>query len=205
MSQFDDKLRISTGIVYGFATHPALRKRYMEHLREHGDRESAACYVGVPLTTVDRWRREHAEFAQEEDTALAAFKMVIEDEIRRRAIEGVEEPRFSATGKVIGKVRRFSDTLLLAFARRHIPEYREVRQVAISGDVKVNHEHTLNVEELSPSQREALRTLMGEANEDLVVPKISLEPVRPAIEAKDAEVRDVEASPVADEEAEGEE
>lgn len=196
--------KISTGIVYGFATHPALRKAYLAHLREHGDRELAAGFVGVQLSTVDRWRREHPDFLQEEDSTISAFKTTIEDEIRRRAIEGVDEPRF-ANGALVGTVRKYSDTLLLALARRHIPEYREVRQLDVTGDVKVRHEHTVDISALSPAQREALRVLMGEANEDLAVPKISLEPVRPEIEATDAEVRELSEPSEPDEPTEGDE
>ncbi len=180
---FRENDRVTTGVIYGFAAHPQLRRRYLSHLRKYGDRVCAANYVGMTTRQIDRWRREHPDFAVEEAQAEQDLRDAIEDEIKRRAIEGVVEQRFGPNGAVIS-LRRFSDTLLLALAKRHIPEYREQRSVAVTADVNVTHDHKVDVSLLSPAQREALRVLLGQANEDLSVPKISLEPV-----VKDAEAR----------------
>lgn len=179
-----DRDAVTTGVIYGFAAHPQLRRRYLDHLRKYGDRVCAANYVGMTTRQIDRWRREHPDFAVEEDQACQKLKDDIEDEIKRRAIEGVVEQRFGPNGAVI-TLRRYSDQLLLALAKRHIPEYRESRTVAVSGEVSVNHDHKVDVNLLSPAQREALRVLLGQANEDLEVPRITLDPVP----ARDAEAR----------------
>jgi hypothetical protein len=62
---------------------------------------------------------------------------VIRDEIRRRAIEGVEEPVFGSLGQnmgsgEIGSKRVYSDRLLEMMAKAHLPEYQD----------SVRHEHT---------------------------------------------------------------
>lgn len=58
------------------------------------------------------------EFARGESEAMGVAKDMIEDEIKRRAIEGVEEPVYQG-GKLVGHVRHYSDTLLLRLAERY--------------------------------------------------------------------------------------
>jgi hypothetical protein len=55
---------------------------------------------------------------------------VVRDEVKRRAIDGVEEPVYHQ-GKVVGYVTKYSDRLLEMMARAHAPEYRE--RVEVSG------------------------------------------------------------------------
>jgi len=56
--------------------------------------------------------------------AFQIYQDVIQQAIHDRAIEGWEEPVYYK-GEEIGKIRRYSDRLLLAQAKRHIPEYRD--------------------------------------------------------------------------------
>jgi hypothetical protein len=57
----------------------------------------------------------------------------IRDEIRRRAIEGVDEPVFYK-GDVVGHVRKYDSGLLQMMAKAHLPEYRE--KLEVTGDVQ---------------------------------------------------------------------
>lgn len=54
----------------------------------------------------------------------------IREEIRRRAIDGVEEPVFH-NGDVVGSVTKYSDRMLAMMAKANLPEYRDETDVNI--------------------------------------------------------------------------
>ncbi len=58
--------------------------------------------------------------------------MNIEAEIHRRAIEGWDEPIASA-GKRLGVMRKYSDVLLIFYAKKRMPEYREKQSMELTG------------------------------------------------------------------------
>ncbi len=71
------------------------------------------------------WRKEDQEFANEWDAAEALGTDLLEDEARRRAAQGVDEPVFWK-GEVKGFVRKYSDVLLIFMLKARRPEkYRE--------------------------------------------------------------------------------
>lgn len=152
---------------------------FLNFYREFGMMYKAAEAAGVCGPTVYKHLKDDAEFAAEFEEAKGVFRDKIEQEITRRAMEGVEE--YVTTGKglvyvesttefeevvltnpktgeqsierrpkmVPLKQRRFSDPLLMFHAKRHIPEYREKQQLDIN--------HTGGVllvpaEQLSPDQ-----------------------------------------------------
>ena len=102
-----------------------------------GDVSAAATTAGVSKARVDEIRKLDAEFSAEWETAQRIWSDKLEEEARRRAVEGVREPLVS-DGKIIRDddgqpivIRRYSDELLLAFLRTHRPEkfvdYRVVK------------------------------------------------------------------------------
>ncbi len=168
-----------TGVYYGFSQFPELRKAYLRHLRAFGNRTSAACSVGMTLSQVNNWRDNNEDFRLEEEQAIESFKGEIEEAIKKRAIEGWDEPRFGQNG-IQGTVRRYSDQLLLAYARRHIPEYRQGDATTTQATVTVDHKHSVEVKALTAEQRSALRLLLGTTDEDeprpVSMPRITAEP-----------------------------
>jgi hypothetical protein len=74
-----------------------------------------------------RLHRESDEaFAAAELQANEDHKDLIEAEIKRRAMDGIVKPFFYQGERVDdGKIREFSDVLLLAYAKRHIAAYRD--------------------------------------------------------------------------------
>lgn len=101
------------------------RKRaFLEHLATYGIAVEAAraaspgCPSGAMATFKDARRRD-PEFAAAWEEAAEQARGVIEAEIRRRAIEGWEEPGRN------GPVRKYSDRLLELMARARLPEYRD--------------------------------------------------------------------------------
>ncbi len=82
--------------------------------------------------TVYEWREQDPDFAANWDAALEAGTDILEDEARRRAVEGVEEPVFYQ-GKPVGQVRKYSDVLLIFLLKGRRPEKFKDR-VAHGGD-----------------------------------------------------------------------
>ena len=145
-----------------FDTHA--KDTFVENLRITGEPAAAAEACGFSLTTVQNHGRRDEEFARAVFEALQSYRATIASEIHRRAIEGVDEPVYQG-GKLVGKKRRYSDALLLAHAKRHMPdEY---------GDKKtITHEHTqaLDVKHLSPEKRELLRKLLETPKDENEMP-----------------------------------
>lgn len=142
------------------ARYPELRKAFLKHYARYGSISAAATYCRISTSTATMYRDRNPEFAQAMEDALDEHRAKIERAIYERGVEGVDEPRFGASGQ-IGTVKRYSDQLLLAYAKRHIPEYREGDtsrvDVSVSGEVA----HRVEVKQLGADQRKALRVLLG--------------------------------------------
>ena len=94
---------------------------------------SAACaQVNVGRTTVYRWRKEDAAFAEAWDQLDEQITDQLEREAYRRAVEGTEEPIFHR-GQQVGSVKKYSDRMLEMLLRARKPEkYRD--RVSIEDD-----------------------------------------------------------------------
>ncbi len=93
--------------------------------------------------TAYKWRDADAEFAADWDHAEEQGTDAMEDEAKRRAVDGVDEPVYYQ-GKEVGKIRRYSDTLLMFLLKGRRPEKFKDR-VANGGDADappIKHEHT---------------------------------------------------------------
>ena len=96
------------------------REKFLEAYRRVGTVGGAAREIGVDRSTVYYWGREDKDFC----AAVLAVRQDLADEIlqelRRRAIEGVEETRTDG-GKVI-KFHRYPDRMIELIARATVPE-----------------------------------------------------------------------------------
>ncbi|WP_254240927.1 terminase [Achromobacter insolitus] len=72
------------------------------------------------------------EFAKAWDQAIRIATLGLEDEARRRAQEGVDEPVFYL-GSQCGTVRKYSDTLLIFLLKAHDHKYREKTGLELTG------------------------------------------------------------------------
>lgn len=66
------------------------------------------------------WKREEPEFFAAWEEAYQAGTEALEDEARRRAVDGWDEPRFYE-GEQCGVVRKYSDTLLMFLLKSRDP------------------------------------------------------------------------------------
>src|SRR5262249_4082781 len=96
---------------------------------------TAACNIaGLARETAYYWRSRSPDFSIAWDEALEVGLDSLEDEVMRRAKDGVEEPVFYQ-GQVVGGTRRYSDTLamfILKSRRREV--WGERQEVTVKDD-----------------------------------------------------------------------
>ncbi len=113
------------------------REKFLDALREGRSVAAAAQAADISRRTPYRWRQEDEEFAAAWDDAFDAGTDLMEDEAKRRAIEGVDKPVFYK-GQRCGQIREYSDTLLMQQLNARRPEkYRTNHKVEHTGGVKI--------------------------------------------------------------------
>jgi hypothetical protein len=107
------------------------QERFLRAVADTGSVTAAVAVAGTSRSRVYELRRSDSEFAAAWDEAEEIAADRLEDEARRRAVEGVPEPLVSG-GKIVRDddgqpitIRRHSDPLLLALLRAHRPPRRE--------------------------------------------------------------------------------
>lgn len=116
----------------------AKKERFLQFYAQCGRQVAAARAADVHPATVREHVKKDPEFKAQYDEAYSEYCESLEAEIERRGKDGVLQPIFHK-GILVGHQREYSDTLILAHAKRHIPEYRDRHQVDVqhSGGVLV--------------------------------------------------------------------
>ena len=107
------------GVVYKFT--PARKAAFIEMLRKTGNVLGSARGVGVTQSYVYRLRKTDQAFADAWANAIDEAVSLIEEEARRRAVDGWDKPVFYR-GRQVGAIRRYSDHLLGLLLKMHRPE-----------------------------------------------------------------------------------
>lgn len=101
------------------------QERFLKELARRGNVSAAARKAKVGRRTAYEWYEADAEFAAAWDEALEVAIDALEGEAWRRAQTGVLKPVYQR-GELVGKVREYSDTLMVTLLKAHRPEkYRE--------------------------------------------------------------------------------
>lgn len=117
--------------------HPK-KRAFLAAFSECGNITQAAELADIDRTSHYRWVKEDPVYAAAFADAEEAAADRLEQEARRRAVEGVEEPVFHK-GKVVGTVRKYSDTLLIFLLNGAKPEkYKQRTQTEHTG--KISHD-----------------------------------------------------------------
>lgn len=113
---------------------PKKRTAFIESLRETGGNVSRSCEAAdMSRVAAYEWRTADPEFAKEWNDAVEFGTDELEEEARRRAYAGVDEPVFYQ-GEQCGTVRKYSDTLLIFLLKGRRPEtYRDNVRTEITG------------------------------------------------------------------------
>lgn len=115
-------------------THtPEREERFLTALSETANVTLACKLAGVPRLTIYGWRDADPAFKARWAEALDRGVEALEDEMMRRAKEGVDRPVFYQ-GEECGAIREYSDTLAIFLAKGARPEkYRENIKTEITG------------------------------------------------------------------------
>lgn len=84
--------------------------------------------VPITKTQADLILTEDPDLFDEYEVARGRGEEDIRAEVRRRAIDGVDEPVFHQ-GQIVGTITRYSDRLLYAMAKARLPEYQDTATV----------------------------------------------------------------------------
>lgn len=136
-------------------------------VRDHGfNAGGMAVAAGVSGRTVLRYLQEDEDFRAQVEDAKGEFLGILEDEARRRAVEGwIQEEQFGEDGALRKQVRKFSDPLLLHLMKANGPgKHRDSVKVETSVSGTVDHKHTgrIDVNALPDDKRRLVRQLLAE-------------------------------------------
>lgn len=111
----------------------ALQSAFLGAYRVWGIIGTACEVSGVNRDTVDNWRKADPSFSDRMASAKLEAADTAEEELRRRAIIGWEEPVYQG-GNLVGTIRKFSDRMLELHIKALKPtEYRENVRLEASG------------------------------------------------------------------------
>ena len=114
------------------------RKKFLEELSIYGNVTAAAKAAGLPRSSLYALYNKDEVFAAEWAKATKMGAEALEDEGRRRAYEGWDEPVFHK-GEECGAVRKYSDTLLIFLLKGLMPEkYRENVNMNVAGGLDIS-------------------------------------------------------------------
>lgn len=138
------------------------KNRYLAVLQETGERSLARADVGIGKTTVYEHRSSDKLFRDAEDEALRQHAAVYSTEMKRRAVQGYQEPVYGSQGPgagigIVGHLTRYSDRLLLELARRYEPEYTPRTKIESTSTIT---QDSLGLQDLSPESRADLRRIL---------------------------------------------
>lgn len=132
------------------------QEKWLELYRETGRKYETCNRLGISYNAVKTLENRNEEFKLAVAEARELYcEAQIEATIHARAIDGWDEPVWYQ-GVQVGTVKKFSDSLLLALAKRHIEGYSEKRKVTTTHNVQ----GTIGLEVLEPEERDALRAIL---------------------------------------------
>lgn len=107
---------------------------FLEALMEVPNVSRAARRAGVTRPKAYYHRDRNEAFAQAWDEALEVGVDALEEEMWRRAVEGIPNPIYYK-GQLIDEIKEYSDTLAIFLAKAHRPEkFRERYDVTSAGE-----------------------------------------------------------------------
>lgn len=112
--------------------HPK-KRAMLAALSASGNVRLAAESAGIHRSMHYTWLRHDERYAEAVTAAMEEAADRLEEEARRRAVEGVEEPVYQG-GKRVGTIRRYSDTLLIFLLKGARPaKYRSRSSIELAG------------------------------------------------------------------------
>lgn len=121
------------------------RPAFLKELARTGNVLKSCVKAKIARSRAYSAKGEQPDFAAAWDEAVEISVEVLEAEAHRRAVDGTLRPVFQGKS-LVGKVREYSDTLLIFLLKARRPGvYRDNSRVIVAGDpsAPLKHEHTL--------------------------------------------------------------
>jgi hypothetical protein len=115
---------------------PQHAEKFLETLRKGHTVAFCATVAGISLRCAYDWREADPEFKAAWEDAYEHGSHMIEEEARRRAVDGVQEPVFYQ-GVEVAQVRKFSDGLMLPILRARLDRYKDRQELHHTGNITV--------------------------------------------------------------------
>lgn len=125
---------------------------FLDVLSQYGNVTRAAEAAAVSRTALYKRKAEDEEFAKAWDEAVQIGNKQLEDEARRRALEGVVEPVFDKDGNQTGERIKYSDTLLIFLLKGNNPDKFKDRvqgEITGKGGGPIQHQHSHELGDLA--------------------------------------------------------
>lgn len=100
---------------------PEVAQKFLETLGYSGNVSLACQAAGVSRNSMYLWKHDDENFSAKWDALVVAAGELLEEEAVRRAVDGIEEPKFYE-GAVCGQVRKYDNRLLTFLLTAHVPE-----------------------------------------------------------------------------------
>ena len=136
---------------------PEKRAKFLSILAECGNVTRAAEESECGRIMLYKIKSQDEEFSAAWEEAADIGAKRLEDEARRRAVEGWQDPVWHQ-GQQVGTVRKYSDTLLICLLKAHHPEKYADRSKT---DTTVNGNLSVDVDVISSITKSALDDILG--------------------------------------------
>jgi hypothetical protein len=136
------------------------KRAFLAAYSETGNISKSAEIAEIDRSTHYEWLNTDADYKEAFEQAHEVAGDRLEQEARRRAVEGVEEPVFYK-GEEVGTIRKYSDPLLIFLLKGAKPEkYKERTQNENKNDnTNVNVNTDIDLSKLSEKELESLERL----------------------------------------------
>ena len=118
---------------FGFPANPTMQQTQCWHNQERvlgaiqrtGTMHSAAIAAGLSVSALERWMGvDLYGFKKRREMALQVYDDMLDAEIDRRAVEGVDKPVIYK-GEITGTYKEYSDNLLMFRRKQRDPRFRD--------------------------------------------------------------------------------
>jgi len=143
---------------------PQLKSKFLQWLRRGYTPGKACREIGVRIGTVREWRKDDPDFAISWEEADDEGSDFLEDELRRRAVEGIDKAVWYRGAKV-GTETNYSDGLLMSLLQARKPaRFKRYDEAPPSVNTTLNLQGDLS--SLSPQElAERYRSTLTAINE----------------------------------------
>lgn len=144
------------------------RNEFLMALAESGNISYACRRVGVPRTTLDKYRNENAEYNEFMDDALAYYADTVVGAAHQRAVHGYTVPIVGGRNKdeIVAHEVRYSDSLMAMMLKTVDPRFNPTQKVEVSGQAGLIDPAQMNFRNMSKRAKRVLRVLLNVIKED---------------------------------------